>query len=236
MNMKHLEKNCKILKEILENNLELAEISIKTGEPVDAQNEYGVCALHVAAKQNLYQIAKMLLEYHANPNLRNDSNEIPMESLKEDETPYVPNNLTSETFEELQEMVNVTALHIAVNEKNFDIVALLLKYGADPNIADWGGSTPLHWAAIIGDVSLLKILIEKGAKVNSQDLSGSTPLHEAIRHQNKMTIQVLLENFADPNIKDITNHTPFELAKFSTILTELIMLHSKIIPAGIAKC
>lgn len=64
--------------------------------------------------------------------------------------------------------------------------ALVEKYGADTNIRDNWGFTPLHHAAISGNLAVVDLLVRYGAEVNAEvegdnHHSGSTPLHMAIR-------------------------------------------------------
>ena len=60
-----------------------------------------------------------------------------------------------------------SALMIATIFGAPQLVRLLLKYNANPNIVDaWrGGNTPLHYAAEMGDLETVKILIENGANI-----------------------------------------------------------------------
>ena len=54
-------------------------------------------------------------------------------------------------------------------------VRCLLRHGADPNVGDDEGKTPLHLAARTGDVLLARILIAGGAKLGAKDNEGRTP-------------------------------------------------------------
>jgi len=47
----------------------------------------------------------------------------------------------------LQDEKGKTALHYAASSKQPELIELLQKYGADPNIQDGDGHTPLHIAA-----------------------------------------------------------------------------------------
>ena len=69
-----------------------------------------------------------------------------------------------------------------------DIVEMLLDRGADINMADNYGFTPLHEAAIHSQVEVVQFLIERGAKLDTTatgNLSGRTPLHSAAREGKK---------------------------------------------------
>ncbi len=50
----------------------------------------------------------------------------------------------------------------ALNSNRADMATLLLKYGADPNVADKYGNTALWHAAPLGDAVLVKLLLVKG--------------------------------------------------------------------------
>ena len=68
-------------------------------------------------------------------------------------------------------------LFYATFKKEPEIVSLLLKHGADPNIQDTTGSTPLHLAACkeLGCYEIAIILIEHGGKVLIENNDHVTP-------------------------------------------------------------
>ena len=72
-----------------------------------------------------------------------------------------------------------TALHDAVLRHDLDIIAWLLKHGADVEAKDQYGSTPLHWAAQEGHMATAELLLKRGADITAKDKHGSTPLHRA---------------------------------------------------------
>jgi ankyrin repeat protein len=68
------------------------------------------------------------------------------------------------------------AIQDAVNCTGF--VVLLIKAGANVNIKDDNGNTPIYWAAM-GNSKTLEVLIKAGANVNVKNNKGETPLDNA---------------------------------------------------------
>uniref|UniRef100_A0ABD2XII2 Uncharacterized protein n=1 Tax=Trichogramma kaykai TaxID=54128 RepID=A0ABD2XII2_9HYME len=88
---------------------------------------------------------------------------------------------------------NCTPLYVAVHRTRYDVVELLLKKGADPNIGfekiySKDGTTSLHWICdiIANDimppfhsydlVELIELLIQYKADVNAKDSNGHSPM------------------------------------------------------------
>ena len=80
---------------------------------------------------------------------------------------------------------------------NDEMVALSLSAGADPNLSDSGGVTPLM-GAVANPVSV-RLLIEGGANVNVKDNFGGTALMEASRKGTEETVRRLLSAGAEIN-------------------------------------
>ena len=69
--------------------------------------------------------------------------------------------------------------------------------GADSNLANKGGCTPLHLAAISNNEDIVKLLINKGANPNVADMNGKTPIHFTEINGQKDVVKMLLDAGAD---------------------------------------
>ncbi len=87
--------------------------------------------------------------------------------------------------------LQVTPLHSAVAGKHLQIVELLLKKGAQPNVRERGGFTPLHTAAANGDVECIRMLILAGANIHLRSDDGKIPLHLAEEKNQHKAVDLL---------------------------------------------
>jgi ankyrin repeat protein len=98
-----------------------------------------------------------------------------------------------------QYITRTPALIHAVKNNLFDIYKILIERGADVNIQDSEGNTPLMYAS---DIEIVKDLINHGAIVNEKNNDGETALMLKYRSENIELIKCLIENGADVNVKD----------------------------------
>ena len=73
------------------------------------------------------------------------------------------------------------------------IVELLLKQGADPNIREQGGYTPLHAAAQNGDAAIIRTLLYGGADLALKGEDGKLPLDLALEAGHTEAARLLEE-------------------------------------------
>jgi len=100
--------------------------------------------------------------------------------------------------------------HIRIFEK-------LLQLGAEVNVHDFAGYTPLHHCLTSAGnettFAMAKVLLGKGANPNAQNRFGCTPLVESVMTHNKEFVSLLVKNGADPHIKDFEGISAFDVGK-----------------------
>ena len=95
-----------------------------------------------------------------------------------------------------------TGLHIVTARRDLLWIRFLIQRGANPNIRNNAGVTPLQLATRLGFVEGAEELIKGGAQVNVADQTGETPLIAAVHQRNVELVRRLLAEGADPDRND----------------------------------
>jgi ankyrin repeat protein len=95
-----------------------------------------------------------------------------------------------------------TALHIVIQRRDSTWLGYLLQKGANPNLADKKGTTPLMLATQLGYVDGIDWLVRKKALVDQTNRSGETALILAVQLRNPEAVRALLKAGANPDKTD----------------------------------
>ena len=106
-----------------------------------------------------------------------------------------------------------TALHIVIERRDENWLGYLLAKGADANLADKKGVTPLLLACRIGMLSAVPALVKAGARIDEANSTGETPLISAVQTRNVTLMTTLLKAGADPDKGDNSGRTARDYAK-----------------------
>ena len=178
---------------------------VKYPQHVDAGGGYFVTPLLAALAGNHFQIARILHDKGADPNVRGNLDMTPLHSAA-----YYGDLQTIQVLLEYKANVDArdnfgqTPLRflsknsqLAVNESQCrNVTQVLLEHGADVNAHDNNLSTPLHTAARYGAVEVVRVLLEHGASVGAEDSDGRTPFQLASLEGYSDTIKLLSEHGA----------------------------------------
>ena len=157
------------------------ELLLKHSADVDAVDGNGSTTLMLASEKGQYATVKTLLESGANPNIQDN---------------------------DLQSVLHRTIGSNTEEQVSNDIIQLLIAFGADCNLLNYRGSTPLHMASELKKVLPLKTLLEYKANPNILNIFQFAPLHYAIHCvTNKETLNtivgLLLDYGADINLPSL---------------------------------
>ncbi|KAI0125293.1 ankyrin repeat-containing domain protein, partial [Xylariales sp. AK1849] len=97
-----------------------------------------------------------------------------------------------------------------------DVLACLVKAGADVNMKDPNQETLLHQHVTLGHAATVAFLLSLGANPGVVDGSSRTPLHLAMEKgglaNSPTLVKILLDSGANPNVQNALGQTPLHLA------------------------
>ena len=220
-------------------NTEILNLLLASGANADSPNQDGQTALMAVARTGNVAAAKALLEHGATVDAREsfggqtalmwasarrhpemiellvthgasiDARSTPRDYQRHVTAEGRPKSLDSGGF---------TPLLYAARENCIACVDMLLKHGADIDLPDPDGVSPLQLAIVNANWDLAKRLIEAGADVDQWDIFGEAPLFSAIGQRQRIDgghasidepnetkgidiVRLLLEHHANPNMQ-----------------------------------
>ena len=81
---------------------------------------------------------------------------------------------------------------------DYRMAKMLLSHGAQANLPDVSGNTPLHTATIYGHMELVKLLLQHGADVYKKGQYGAIPVHMAAREGHASLVRLFCQ-FSEVN-------------------------------------
>ena len=187
-------------------NVAAAKALLEHGATVDARESFGgQTALMWASARRHPEMIELLVEHGASIDARSTPRDYQRHVTAEGR----PKSLDSGGF---------TPLLYAVRENCIACVDMLLEHGADIDLPDPDGVSPLQVAIMNANWDLAKRLIEAGADVDQWDIFGEAPLFTAVGQRQRIDgghasidepnetkgidiVRLLLEHHANPNMQ-----------------------------------
>ncbi|XP_023315993.1 ankyrin-1-like isoform X2 [Trichogramma pretiosum] len=184
--------------------------------------------LHLALERKHAKIVELLMKKGADPSLVNVNGMTPVhvvcQKADEDDDDLLELffKVCDQNHREVQidarDKLGNTPLHLALIKGKKKVAELLLRKGANANLATKNGYTPLH---LIGKYTydddlpemFFKVCDEQQLKVrvDARDKSGNTPLHLALVNGHVKMVERLLRHGASPNLATKDGYTPLFL-------------------------
>jgi uncharacterized protein len=203
-------------------DLEIADLLIRSGARVNAATDLGVTPLWSACLNGSESMVRRLLRAGANPRLALLLGETPVMAASRSGNPAVVEQLIAKGADvNAHAARGQTALMWAVAQKHADVVQVLVAHGANVHARSdsWsevmavpphgyleynraiphGGDTALMFAARVGDLASAKLLVVAGANVDDADAWGVSATAMAAHAGHRDIVAFLLEHGADPN-------------------------------------
>lgn len=118
-----------------------------------------------------------------------------------------------------------TALHIVTARRDLTWMQFLISNGANVNVRDNRGVTPLVQACELGFIEGVDQLIKSGARIEDANNTGETPLISAVHRRDLALVRMLIKAGANPDRPDNSGRSARDYAtlegKSSAVLGEI---------------
>jgi len=194
---------------------------------IEYKNNMGETALHIAAMNLNKKMIEILLEKGANINAKNKDGNTVMHNILQNNL-NISSLYSQNTIEDIikllleNENFNINTgnnegnsiLHIAIMNKKYEYIELILKYGKNinMNVVNNEGLSFLHMSVKYSHFDLFKKILESNVDKSLITVKNKTVLHYIVRNSNIKLLELFLSNKINRcflNKKDVNGYTPF---------------------------
>lgn len=200
---------------------DIFHLFLNKGLDLETQMDHGNSFLHKAARYKRTEVAQLLIEAGATVNMKNKDLREPLYcAVQSGSKKMVYLLLKRGAHVNDRDKNGQTVLFAVISfarrrkepEKILAMAAYLLENGAQYEVKDNCGQTPLSWAATKGNFPIAELLVKYGAEIDSRDCTGRTALsyanpNFAASTENGNLVSLLIESGAQVDSKDRNGRT-----------------------------
>ncbi|CAB3399594.1 unnamed protein product [Caenorhabditis bovis] len=212
------------------NYVAAAKLLLNLGAKVQTVDNIGCSALHLCAEHGHYRMIKLLLQYmkvveqYETPQFRVGDKYPQRENIDEPLRLAIKNGHYDCARLLLSNGANPNALYFdgpeitQISPLDTNFLELLLEFGADPNVFDRKGLTPIMKACRMKEkgIEAIRILLKYGANINKlapERQDHRCALHFALLSGNHELVQFLIDNGGKVNMeKNYEKPSPIDIA------------------------
>ncbi|XP_072171175.1 ankyrin repeat and SOCS box protein 15-like [Diadema setosum] len=200
------------------NRAERANELIGMGAQVDAKDSSDCAPLHLALQKGYCECAAVLLQHGAEPNAFHKGIGYEIHALPGIHADCLELLLRYGADPNLRDTAGLVPLHHATRAKNTLFAYILLKNGADPDVATQvehphlSGQTALQMAVYSNAKAIVELLLIYGADANCKDGLLNSPLHHAASRGNLEIATMLIANGAIVTSRNSLRYHPLHRA------------------------
>ena len=183
------------------NQFDIAQLLLECGANINHCDNRGMTALHSAAAIGHVKTIEFVLKNGANVNAIDNIEYSPLHTATEmeewdefsDYSDCVKMLMENVANPNLKTLNLKTAVHLAAENGDTEMVEHLLKYNVDIDAIDRFQNSALHYAVENAHVEVVKLLLQKGANTNVRDIDLNSVLHLAALDGNTEIVELLLK-------------------------------------------
>lgn len=171
------------------------------------RNRNGETALHIACYRGSIKCVNILLKYQNDVNVLRNDGQTPLHLACEHDGngECIQALLNAGALINSQSVSKWTPLHVACLNGYYMYVEDLLKAGADPNLQNNFGETPLYLTP--GSLRCVNLLLKYQARLDHVNNKGQTVLHVSVAHHFFDCVKLLLRTPININAQDNKGQT-----------------------------
>ncbi len=182
---------------------------------INLKNQDGETPLTLAIKQGNTEIIALVM-HRAKAALKNDLDETPLWLAIDHGDLFIAQKLIDKGARVDHKSKGETSVFQAVRTDQLNMLALLIKNGANPSLANAEGLIPLQVAVTSQKINMAKILLNRSMQpyedANWKNAIGEPLLVQAVENNDYEMVRLLLSHGAQTNYADHMDNTPLHMA------------------------